>query len=259
MYIAKKCFCLTNELFLVSLSCSPVSGMANGPTNLGDGISTHVHESESPEGSGFSALDENSAGVKMGIAQPFPANMKNSHASVIGGEHIQPTLGPPSSEQLSSPMMPASVSGVYSSSLDPVLVPSRDSRVPGAVGTIKREVGSQRTYVEPTTAMPAESKPVSHESANHLQINNFVSHEVVDSEISSSVNEKADSEIDNIFVHGKIPSKSQGSERNIPSEASQARPLSSHAGSSASRPSSNYSNRSQTIGLQKGNISQGMM
>lgn len=233
----------------IKATTSPVTGLANGPTNVVDDISTHGHESHVPEGSGFSALEENSAGVKMRAVPPLSANMKNSPAAVIGEEQRQPTLGPPSSEQLTSPMIPA-VSGVYSSSLDPVLVPSLDSRVPGVVGTIKREVGSQWMYVEPTAVIPTDSKPVSHESTNHMQINKFVPHDVVDSEMPS-LSEKVDSEIDNIFVHGKIPSKSQAAERNIPSEASQGQPLSSHAGGSSSRPSSNYSNRSQSVGLQK--------
>lgn len=38
----------------------------------------------------------------------------------------------------------ASASGVYSSASDPVLMPSLNPRNPGAVGTIKREIGTQR-------------------------------------------------------------------------------------------------------------------
>ncbi|KAJ8532496.1 hypothetical protein K7X08_012419 [Anisodus acutangulus] len=42
----------------------------------------------------------------------------------------------------------ASVSGVYSSASDPVLVPALNPRNPGTVGTIKREIGSQRTATD---------------------------------------------------------------------------------------------------------------
>lgn len=41
-----------------------------------------------------------------------------------------------------------SPSGVYSSSSDPVLVPALNPRNPGTVGTIKREIGSQRTATD---------------------------------------------------------------------------------------------------------------
>lgn len=50
--------------------------------------------------------------------------------------------------------------GVYFSASDPVLVPSHDARLPGAVGAIKREVGSQRTPVEQISLVPSEGKSV---------------------------------------------------------------------------------------------------
>ncbi|XP_015080866.1 GBF-interacting protein 1-like isoform X2 [Solanum pennellii] len=46
----------------------------------------------------------------------------------------------------------ASVSGVYSSSSDPVLVPALNPRNSGTVGTIKREIGSQRTVTDSTVS-----------------------------------------------------------------------------------------------------------
>lgn len=46
----------------------------------------------------------------------------------------------------------ASVSGVYSSSSDPVLVPALNPRNPGTVGTIKREIGNQRTVTDSTVS-----------------------------------------------------------------------------------------------------------
>ncbi|XP_049404428.1 GBF-interacting protein 1-like isoform X2 [Solanum stenotomum] len=49
-----------------------------------------------------------------------------------------------SSTSLSSPPS----SGAYFSASDPVLLPSHDSRPPGTVGTIRREVGSQRAPFE---------------------------------------------------------------------------------------------------------------
>lgn len=53
---------------------------------------------------------------------------------------------------------PTSSLAVCFSSSDPVLEPSNDSRVPGAVGTIKREVGSHRPPGEPNVATHVENK-----------------------------------------------------------------------------------------------------
>ncbi|XP_060188258.1 GBF-interacting protein 1-like [Lycium barbarum] len=52
----------------------------------------------------------------------------------------------------------ASVSGVYSSASDPVLVPALNPRNPGTVGTIKREIGSQRTATDSTVSPVNEGR-----------------------------------------------------------------------------------------------------
>ncbi|MCD7456044.1 hypothetical protein HAX54_030518 [Datura stramonium] len=52
----------------------------------------------------------------------------------------------------------ASVSGVYSSASDPVLLPALDPRNPGTVGTIKREIGSQRTATDFTVSSANEGR-----------------------------------------------------------------------------------------------------
>ncbi|KAF6153826.1 hypothetical protein GIB67_001059 [Kingdonia uniflora] len=127
---------------------------------------------------------------------------------------------------------PDSVLGVYSSASDPVLVPSLDSRLPGAVGTIKREVKSQRTAIDSHTTVSAES--------------NLVSCDAINSGISSPVIEKAASEVEN------ATNKPQGGERSQSSESTHSISPSSHGGNSTSRPSSNYGTRSQQlIGSQK--------
>ncbi|KAL0306229.1 UNVERIFIED_CONTAM: GBF-interacting protein 1 [Sesamum radiatum] len=51
-----------------------------------------------------------------------------------------------------------SVSGLYASASDPVLVPSLNPRNLGSVGIIKREKGSQRNTVETSINLPAESR-----------------------------------------------------------------------------------------------------
>ncbi|XP_077217604.1 uncharacterized protein LOC143851971 isoform X2 [Tasmannia lanceolata] len=230
---------------------SMVSGLANGPTNVAHGDSSHGCASQVSGDSDVSAAGENSiADVgKKASALSLPADVKNCSASLIRGVRGPST---PNSGQILASMTQASVSGVYSSASDPVLVPSIDSRAPGVVGTIKREVGTHRTTVEPTNTVAAEIKHVSPHFANRVEKSKLISHDTVDSELSMSKNEKASSEIGNPFMHGKVPSKSQGVERGQLSETSQVVSTSSHAGSSSSRPSSNYGSRSQQlIGPQK--------
>lgn len=63
----------------------------------------------------------------------------------------------------------------------------------------------------------------------------------------------AASEIGSSSIQGKMLSKSQGVGKNQLIESSQPSSTSTHTGSSVSRPSSNYSSRSQQIiGPQKG-------
>eukprot|EP00257_Ricinus_communis_P027986 XP_025015400.1 GBF-interacting protein 1 [Ricinus communis] len=94
--------------------------------------------------------------------------------------------------------------------------PARDNH-PGNMGTIKREVGGHRTTVELNAITSSEKSAP--ESATLLQ--------------------------------GKVPSKSQVG-KGLQNEASQHSSASIHSGSYGSRPSSNYSSRSQqATGLQK--------
>jgi len=136
-----------------------------------------------------------------------------------------------SNNHLSSPK-PASGSGLYASASDPVLVPFLDSRIPGSVGTIKREVGSQRIAVEAT-------------------VNKGVSRDVSGSESSSLIGKG--SEMNHSYAHEKMHGKSQGFDGSQLSDASQTTHSLSHTSSAGSRPCSNYSNRSQQLnGPQKG-------
>ncbi|KAL4185771.1 hypothetical protein AMTRI_Chr10g232330 [Amborella trichopoda] len=164
-----------------------------------------------------------------------PPSRESSHGDTHG-------LAPQSSDKYSP--FPASVSGVYSSASDPVLLPSLDYRIPGALGTIKREVGSQRIAVDPNNAVH-ESKLVPSSFAIPLQINQLVSHDVADSELSTSMSEKVSPEIGSAFFHGTAQSKSQGIERNHLPESTPVVSSSSNPGSSVGRPPSNYGARSQ--------------
>ncbi|KAK1297167.1 hypothetical protein QJS10_CPB15g00993 [Acorus calamus] len=170
---------------------SAVTGTSN-PMNMAHAGSAYGQAFQGSGGSGISPAAESPT-----TENSSHVDVKISSSSVVGTDHGQPLQ-----------------------SSDPVLVPSLDSRNPGAVGTIRREIGSQRTGAGSTNKKTA-------------------SREAVDPVISSS------------SMHGKFPSKSQGVEVNHVTEASQVSPSSSRAGTSVSRPSSNYNNRSQLIGSQK--------
>ncbi|XP_042520223.1 GBF-interacting protein 1-like isoform X2 [Macadamia integrifolia] len=229
---------------------SSVSVVANGPTTVASGSSSHGRVSQLPIGSDMNT-SEDSSGFdtnKRGAPSSHVNAKSDIPASVVGASDGQPT---PRSDHFLTSTTPASVSGVYSSALDPVLVPSLDSRLPGAVGTIKRQVGSQRISVDPNATISADRKSAAPQDlTNHLQMNKTIAHDAIESELSSTMNEKAVLEIGNA-MHSRMLAKSQGADRNHLSEPLQ--PTSStHGSSTASRPSSNYSNRSQQlIGPQK--------
>lgn len=120
---------------VINILCSSAPVIANGPTG-------------GPEVSSSSVSINNS-----GTAPPPAVANKNSVITFgTGDSHGQPT--PSSSNRSAS----SSSSAVCFSSLDPVLVPSNDPRLPGVVGAIKREVGSNRLLGEPNTVVLAEKK-----------------------------------------------------------------------------------------------------
>ncbi|OMO55115.1 UBA-like protein [Corchorus capsularis] len=190
---------------------SPVPVTANGPTGV------VAEASSAPPRNAANQPEENSSvgNNELGRAQsPIGVVNKPTIAFGIGDMSAQPGA---SSSGCSISTTPASSSAICFSSSDPVLVPSSDSRLPGTLGTIKREVGSNRASTETNAVIPNENKLASA------------------TEISSS------------FMPGKMPSKSSGVVKNPLSESSQASSTSTHGGSSMSRPSSNYSARSQQI------------
>ncbi|KAF8007416.1 hypothetical protein BT93_K1429 [Corymbia citriodora subsp. variegata] len=154
----------------------------------------------SPSNHGLSKLDSGST--------PLDTNgyVQTAAGAGIPSGQSMPNTSPPSS--------------VCFSSSDPVIVPSNDSRIPSSVSMIKREVGSQRTPVEPDA--------VSKNKANTA------------SEVAGSLE------------HEKMPDQFQEAEKTGTVEPSQHSFGSTHSVSSVSRPSSNYNNRSQQlVGSQK--------
>ena len=130
--------------------CSSASTIANGPTSEGSGTTGGVSPSPSSAGSGDRMGPSSVGNNNLGSALPSDSSHKGSAvASGSGSMH---------SSSNCSESGPASSSAVYFSSSDPVLVPSSDSWVPGAVGAIRRDVGSQRPSGELNPVSSAENK-----------------------------------------------------------------------------------------------------
>ncbi|KAK9156379.1 hypothetical protein Sjap_003859 [Stephania japonica] len=237
------------------LSCS-TTALTDGPINVTHGSSTIPCVAESLTGTVINPTKDSSV-IDMNKLEnaptPLPTLNAKTSSSIVG---IKQGQSMSNSDNLSSPV---SVLGVYSSASDPVLVPSLDSRVPGTVGTIKREVGSQRAAVELNTVASAENKTASNQDfANHVQTGKASSEDVTESSSedvteSSSMNEKTISEVGVALVQGKVPSKAHGVERSQMADTSKVSFASVHGGHISSRSLSNYGGRTQQlIGAQKG-------
>ncbi|KAJ6824682.1 GBF-interacting protein 1-like [Iris pallida] len=94
----------------------------------------------------------------------------------------------------------------------------------GSVATVKQDVGSQRTAVEAT-------------------VKKVVSCDVTSTELS--VTGKDSAEMNHTYMHGKMQGKSHGFDGNQLTDGPQTLSSLSRTSSAGSRPSSNYSNRSQ--------------
>ncbi|KAK5818104.1 GBF-interacting protein 1-like [Gossypium arboreum] len=194
-----------------TLVASPVSAIANGPSGV-------VAETFSaPLRKAANQPQENSAvGSSEFGSAPSPVNTIGKSTIAFGSGDMSGEPAASSSDcSMSTAPAPASSSAICFSSSDPVLVPSTDSRLLNPLDTIKHE--SNRASTEPNAVIPTEIKLAS-EAA----------------EINSS------------FLQGKMPNKSSGVVKNPPGESAHPSSTVTH-GSSASRPSSNYSSRSQQI------------
>lgn len=209
--------------FLIDYFLSSVAGLDNGSTrmeylilgqggqcqNSGDNVNTSVEECSTTE------INK--------MVMPLPGDVKNASGQSI-----------PNSDQLLSSRTTTTVSRVYASAPDPVLVPSRDAHIPDVIGAIRCEVGSQQT--------PGET-----------DINRAASCDVDCSEWSS-ISGSNSSELSNSNEQGRMQSKSNGLD--VIQISSQDGSSSSTTVSVDSRPSSNYISRSQPLsGPQKGTIS----
>ncbi|XP_060186953.1 GBF-interacting protein 1-like isoform X3 [Lycium barbarum] len=217
---------ITNQILDKSVNLSSVpnveaknvssssSAAVNGPSGLASGSNSVVLNAHASTRRAVKQFQANTG------VQTTSADASKNPKAATGNRDVHGQRRPNSgnsSRTLSSPPP----TGTYLSASDPVLLPSQDSRPAGVVGTVRREIGSQHS-------------PVEHVSSN--------------SNGSKKTNAISDAGSSDIQV--KMPSKFQGSGKNQLQEYSQTA-SSTHGGSSVSRPSSNYNNRSQTIGLQK--------
>ncbi|BAT81567.1 hypothetical protein LR48_Vigan306s001700 [Vigna angularis] len=193
---------------------SSVTINANGPTSVISG--TISGSSPSPSSTGTGDRLGPSSGDINNLNSTSPSDSSGKVAGVASGSGSIP------SSSIHPGSGPASSSAAYFSSSDPVLVPSDDLWFPGAAGAIKREMGNQHPPVESSVVNSAKNKLT------------------------------AASESGGSSVQGKIQGKSQVAAKNHVAEMSPISSIVTHSSPSTSRPSSNYSTRSQQlIGSQK--------
>ncbi|KAI8557930.1 hypothetical protein RHMOL_Rhmol04G0049200 [Rhododendron molle] len=198
--------------------------LTNGPALGSPGRAGAVHASDLDAEILANKSEEVSA-INMGKVGGPPAlihsiKTKENPSIGFGKEHSHEQLASSSSNSSIAGTQAASP-GVYFSTSDPVLVPSHDSRLPGAVGAIKRQVGSQRTPVEQNSLVLSDGKSTdaSDAGSSSMQVN--------------------------------MPTKSMGVGKHQLLDSTQA-VLSTHGGSSVIRSSSSHNSHSQqTIGSQK--------
>ncbi|KAI3702672.1 hypothetical protein L6452_28421 [Arctium lappa] len=198
------------ETFVVGSSSNVV---ADRSADIAAEKTSSVPETHLSAVSDINQSELNAAAVSSNLEGPLP------QAPPEAKKIPTAALGDGSSRNISASKAPSPLPGVYLSASDPILMPSQDSRLP--VGTIRREVGSQRTPVEQVQETPVE------------------------------INIASNTEVGSSFMQGKMHSEIQEEGNNLLSESSRPAP-SIHVSSSIGRPPSNYNNRQQqAIGPQK--------
>ncbi|KAL0399096.1 UNVERIFIED_CONTAM: hypothetical protein Sradi_2252900 [Sesamum radiatum] len=89
---------------------------------------------------------------------PTPTPTPTNSSIVASGARIDGGSLKSKSSHVGNSVGSTSVSGLYASASDPVLVPSLNPRNLGSVGIIKREKGSQRNTAETSINLPSESR-----------------------------------------------------------------------------------------------------
>lgn len=135
--------------------------MSNGQSGITPQSTNVIHDNHASAGGGVNQSNTTSSLNKSGkpllLSSPIDS-MKNPYAP--GTKDIQQHQMLELTDNAASiPLVPASES--YFSSSDPVLLPSQDLPLPSAVGSIRREVGSQRAPSDPIDDKPTENKTAS--------------------------------------------------------------------------------------------------
>ncbi|XP_052178020.1 GBF-interacting protein 1-like isoform X3 [Diospyros lotus] len=198
---------------------------SNGPTAIASESLGVVHGAHLSVGSLVNQSDEGSTVDISKSADPptilCPVNAKESHSIDFQTDKDGQVISSLSNSSAAGTKAPPAV---HFSASDPVLMPSHDSWLSGAVGTIKREVGSQRVTAEQNSLVQPEGKPT-----------------------AAAAYEDGSS-----LMQGNTPNKPVVVGKNKHPDSVQAA-SSTHGGSSVIRPSYNYNSRlQQAIGPQKG-------
>lgn len=193
-----------------STGASTLPASSSGTSVITNGLSADAHAPQNQAGSWSPATGQNlmadvskSSSLQQSPTQP-PCTTASTPVTVQGQSVAV-------SQKYIASVTPTSVSGVYSSSSDPVLVPKLNSRVSGVVGTIKREVGTvgaERVVVEQTIGS-VDNKPASSSFSNTMQITQSDMSDAVDSEVKVSENEISASTTVHSFSQERVMSKSQ--------------------------------------------------
>ncbi|XP_070030493.1 GBF-interacting protein 1-like isoform X5 [Nicotiana tabacum] len=201
---------------------SSSSSRANGPGAVAFGSNSVVHDAHASAGRGIKQSEATAGAGSVKSEEPLHTPSHGAGKSPRVSVGTRDTLGQtmPNSSNSSTSLSSPPSSGAYFSASDPVLLPSHDLRPPGAVGTIRREVGGQ------------------HVSSDHVPTNS------IGSKATTAVSDSRNS-----TPQVKMSSKFQGPGKNQLPDFSQCA-SSAQGVSSLSRPSSNYNNR-PLVGPQK--------
>lgn len=157
---------LTSSFFCFSFPpkniCSSSTVIIDGPAGIASESKSVGHDGRQFSEGGNNQFVTAAAAVTK-LEGPLPLNpmveasKTPTDAFVTGDTHGQLM---PSSSNIPTSRTSAPSTGVHFSASDPVLVSSQDSRLLGAVGIIKREVGSQKIPSEQIQVVPAERKSI---------------------------------------------------------------------------------------------------
>ncbi|CAN4097463.1 unnamed protein product [Withania somnifera] len=202
---------------------SSSSARANGPGVVAFGSNSVVRDAHVSAGRGIKQSEASAGAGSIKSEEPLQSPSHDANRSprvFVGAKDMLGQKMPNFSNSSTSLSSPPSSGGYFSAS-DPALLPSHDSRSPGAEGTILREVSDQRASFE------------------HVPIN---------SNGSKTATAVSDSRSSTMQVN--MSSKFQGPGKNQFPESPQSASLAQGV-SSLSRPTSNYNNRSPLVGPQK--------